>query len=416
MGKRRHGSGGLFKRGRVFWIHYSVNGEQVRESARTSERAEAKRLLEKRLGERADDRLIVGADKVTFDDLVDGFVADLKANGRKTLAETKRMVENHLAPYFHGRRAHEITTTEVEKYVAYRLDTGKPQQLRKAPPSADTRASDAAADTVAASSPTPYSRAQVNKELAALRRMFNLARDAGRIHRVPRIKLLALQNARKGFFERAELDRLVAKLAATPSTPGEHRAYPDRLALIPAVQFAYVTGWRMRSEVLPLCWSNVDLAAVAPFVRLEPGTTKNGEGRTFPLTGELLALIRGQWTKHLNETPDSPFVFPGREGAALKRIDRAWRSACEAAGIDGRLMHDFRRTAVRNLTRSGVPERVAMQLTGHKTRAVFDRYDIVSEGDLMDAARRLDRHMRGASSTKSITIAHSASDQVPLTH
>jgi integrase len=79
-----------------------------------------------------------------------------------------------------------------------------------------------------------------------------------------------------------------------------------------------------------------------------------------------------------------------RNGKPIRTSKGAWKTACVNTGLPGRIPHDFRRTAVRNLVRAGVPERVAMMMTGHKTRSVFERYNIVSEADLQDAARKLD--------------------------
>jgi integrase len=90
-----------------------------------------------------------------------------------------------------------------------------------------------------------------------------------------------------------------------------------------------------------------------------------------------------------------------RNGQPIRSFYDSWRTACTGAGVPGRILHDFRRTAVRNLVRAGVPERVAMTMTGHKTRAVFERYNIVSAGDLDDAARRLNR----STVTETVTVA-----------
>ena len=171
-------------------------------------------------------------------------------------------------------------------------------------------------------------------------------------------------------------------------------------AIRPVVTFAYITGWRIASEVLSLEWRQVDFRAGE--VRLDPGTTKNDDGRTFPMTNALRALLEAHHAEHLRLKQAGqivPWVFfrmaaRGRGGERhpkpIRTFGKAWTAACVAAGCPARIPHDFRRTAVRNLVRAGVPERVAMKLTGHKTRGVFDRYDITSPGDLRAAVRKLD--------------------------
>ncbi len=129
-------------------------------------------------------------------------------------------------------------------------------------------------------------------------------------------------------------------------------------------------------------------------VHLDPGTTKTGEGRVFPLTAELRALLErsGAVTRERERALGRiiQFVFTRPDGEAVGSFNKAWARACRLAGCPGRVLHDFRRTAVRNLVRAGVPERVAMQLVGWRSRQMLDRYHIVSQGDLAEAAKKLD--------------------------
>lgn len=133
-------------------------------------------------------------------------------------------------------------------------------------------------------------------------------------------------------------------------------------------------------------------------MRLEPDTTKNREGRQFPYADlpERKAVIDAQWAEHAALKKSGticPYVFQRsgkkKQGIRVKNFRRAWLTATKAAGCPGRIPHDFRRTAVRNLVRAGVPEKTAMTITGHKTRSVFDRYDIVNEQDQREAVRKL---------------------------
>ena len=156
-------------------------------------------------------------------------------------------------------------------------------------------------------------------------------------------------------------------------------------------QFAYVTGWRVNSEVVPPEWRQVHLAGGT--VRLEPGMGKTGDPRTFPITKALHTLLEAQ-RKLTNKVQRQrgkviALVFH-QNGDKIKRFDKTFKVAATAAGLPATIPHDLRRCGVRNLVRAGIPEHVAMQMTGHKTRSVFERYNIVSEGDFKDAARKID--------------------------
>ncbi|MCL4848087.1 MAG: tyrosine-type recombinase/integrase [Acidobacteria bacterium] len=339
--------GQLRKRGGVWWIRYYRNGRRYEESAKTDKKGKAETLLRLREGDIAKGLPITPAlARVTFDEAAQTVLDDYRQNGRKSLAHVAWRLTKYLTPFFGGRRLTTITTPLVRTYISQRLDAGA------AP-------------------------ASVNRELALLKRTFTLAVRDGRVLMRPHIPMLAEANARTGFFEKAAFEAV-------------HDALPAYLQ--PVATFAYLTGWRVPSEILTLQWSQVDLTA--GIVRLEPGSTKSGEGRVFPFAAhpdlttllETLDTARGARQKATGAIV--PWVFH-RHGKPIKSAKKAWATACETAGCPGRLWHDFRRTAVRNLVRAGVPEKTAMLLTGHKTRSVFDRYDIVNEADLRAAVAKL---------------------------
>jgi integrase len=154
-----------------------------------------------------------------------------------------------------------------------------------------------------------------------------------------------------------------------------------------AIGFLYLSGWRV-GEMRSLEWRDIDLAGQA--IRLRPENSKNKQGRVLKLTGELFAIIiRACDGRRL----DGAFVFHN-DGKQIGDFRKSWRSACLAAGLGKILVHDMRRSSVRNMVRAGVPERVAMAVSGHKTRTIFDRYNIVAETDLDVAAARIDEYVQ----------------------
>jgi len=215
---------------------------------------------------------------------------------------------------------------------------------------------------------------------------------------MPYIPHLKENNIRKGFFEPWQFDNVLAKLPDYIRSP---------------ITFAYYTGWRLQHEILRLTWDRVDLTERT--VRLYRGTTKNREGRVIALPQVLNQILLVQWHQHVTMYPDCEYVFT-RRGRQMKDIRWSWDRACKEAGLVGRIPHDFRRTAARNLVRAGVPERVAMDITGHKTREVFDRYNIVSAGDLELAAKKIDERIASRTATILATTPSEDTQAVHLSH
>jgi integrase len=150
-------------------------------------------------------------------------------------------------------------------------------------------------------------------------------------------------------------------------------------------RFGYLSGWR-KGEIAGLEWRDVDRDAKV--VRLRPEASKTHEGRVLVLDGEIWEIMKRRWQDRVY----GPWVFH-RQGFQIGDFRKAWKSACRKAGIPGKLFHDLRRTSVRNMVRASVPERVAMEVSGHRTRSIFDRYHIVSERDLREAIRKTQAYL-----------------------
>lgn len=350
--------GQIRKRGQTYWIRYYRDGRRFEESARTKKESEAKKLLQVREGDIAKGVPVSPAiGRLKFEDAAKDLEHDYSSNKLKSEHDMLRRVRLHLKPFFGGRRMNTITTSDLRSFIVHRQKPIKQEDGTEKPGA---------------------SNAEINRELAHLKRMFSLAIQAGKLLAKPHFPMLEENNVRTGFFERDQFEAVRSHL-------------PPHMQ--PVATFAYLTGWRVYSEILKLEWRQVDLQAGV--VRLDPGSTKNGDARVFPF-GDALPELRDtlerqwQYTKATQEKKNKiiPLVFH-RNGYPMVNLTCSWRKACEAAGCPDRIPHDFRRTAVRNLVRAGVPERVAMMLTGHRTRAIFDRYDIVNEGDLQTGIAKL---------------------------
>jgi integrase len=354
MARRPRGSGHVYrprKRLRdgstkelaVWWIAYYSSGRLIRESTGTSVKGEAERLLRARtLAVDQGTFVEPAARKTTLSDLRRLVENDYRNNRRRSLREVTRAFDRLQEHFGEACPAHTISSDRVEAYKAARLADAAP--------------------------------ATVNRELAMLRRGFRLGVRLGRVAVRPDFSLLREDNVRRGFFELHQFEAVRQQL-------------PDDLKTV--ATFLYWTGWR-KSEALGLEWRHVDLKAGV----LRIDTSKNGDPRTIPYGAvpALKELIeeqrRATAARELQAGAVIPWVFH-RQGARIETFYGAWRGACAKAGLPGRLVHDFRRTAARNMMRAGIPQNVAMKIGGWKTDSVFRRYAIVDEALLAENMKKL---------------------------
>lgn len=377
--RRQRGEGRIWQIGRIWWIQYYAHGRQVRESSHSDVKQVAKHLLGDRLTEvRNGISPAVKLGQVKYEHLRDALFADYRNNKRKSLRHLADGTElicgvTKLDDFFCGYKAINITTDRIRAFITKRQEERAPNGT-------------------------------INRSLALLRHMFKLAVQERKLRDVPHIPMLKEPAARSGFLKQADFQKL-------------RNSLPEYLR--PVFTLAYYTGMRL-GEIRKLKWSNVSFADKE--IRLDPGTTKNDDGRNIPLADELPQML--EILRQAN--PASEFVFTKR-GRAIGAFGKTWASACVSLGFGkfgwrckneacrkrhenavkkcevcgkavsrfyrGLIFHDLRRSGVRNLVRAGVPERVAMAISGHKTRSVFERYNIVDGRDIQDAARKLETYI-----------------------
>jgi integrase len=309
------------------------------------------------------------AHTIEFWQLAEMVMEDYENEGYASLKHAKGRFENHIVPYFGPMIAAAMTEDDIRKYKTKRRLAGA-------------------------------SAATIKRELELVKRAFTLGNRSYRIPG-PYIQMPELSNARRGFFEEADFRNVMAAI---------------KEAYRPFLLFAYITGWRV-GEIRDLRRRHIDFAGKV--IRLDPGTTKNGDARVFPMIAGLETMLREQLAKPgFGDAHVFTYELRGKR-RPIGDFGKAFNTACYEAGLPcetepwsytdrwgnrhtgvrvldaSNIPHDFRRTAVRNLTRMGIPEKVAMDMCGHRTREVFDRYRIVSQSDLDIAAERMNAAYAG---------------------
>jgi integrase len=345
---RKHlpGLGSIFLRGRTWYVEYWRGNVQHRESSKSDQEKKAIGLLKRRHDEMARDEFIK-PQKVTMNVLFDAVAADYTARDNRS-NDTLGYRLKTLRRFFGTMKAADVSERTLERYKAERLAEGR-------------------------------EKSTINRELAVIRRAYKLGtKGKAKLvspNSVPAIEMYQEHNAREGFVEYGDFLELVRHL---PSPVDD------------VCWFAYLMGWR-RSQVLSLRWADINREAGTVIRRAEFNKTK--EPSVLAMSESVRAVIERRWLARTVMTPPGPMVTTlvfHRAGQPIRDFRYAWERACAAAGLDGALFHDFRRSCVRNLENAGTPRKVAKSITGHITDSVYERYHVVKEEDQRAALARVE--------------------------
>ena len=384
------GNGRIFKRNGSsrLWCAYYLRGKEFRESTGETDSNKAEKFLKRRLKEVGADQIgakaFVGPqqERVKIAELLDALEADYKLRGKDSMQARSNFKRVRLD--FGLQRACSLTAEQVDRYVEQRLTEGA------AP-------------------------ASINRITQVLGQAYTLAIERKHLSNAPKIRHLSeAGNVRQGFFSESEFRAVVENL-------------PEYLKDF--ARFAYYTGMR-KGEIASLRWEDLD----GDIIRLRAENAKNGKARSVPIDGELEKVIdRRRVARQVKSSGNvllAALIFH-HDGEAISDFRKAWATACVVAGLgkftcrlcgqpvighkcqecntdslkySGRLFHDFRRSAVRDMVRAGVPETIAMSISGHKTRSMFQRYDICNERDQREAMRATEAYRKRQAQAEKITV------------
>lgn len=380
------GQGRIFQRKQRFWIAYYVKKDgrsvEVRESAGQTEQ-DARKLLKQRQDELAAHRLGIRRfqgpqqERITVLQLLTELERHYELQDLASLRRLRSHLK-HIRQYFGNDRALAVTAFRLSAYMEFRQQQGA-------------------------------ANATINRETEGLQRAFTLAKERDLLSYVPSIKSLPEHNARQGFLERADFDALLTRLTVRGKADTDLQDY---------MAWCFFTGMRT-GETKALTWADLDRETWT--IRLHARDSKNRKGRAIPLENELKTLIERRIDAR---RLDCPYIFH-RKGRPMKTFYKVWKRACREAGLVSTVQdqatgqpievypipHDCRRSAVRNMVRAGVNPDIARQISGHRTPAIFSRYNIISEADLRHAVQRTSAYLATLPVKSNLTLLKPTADQ-----